>query len=120
MPKTTTPTPEELPRAAREVTRERAFAGVQQELLAEMGSAFARANEKVERAWAELDRCGRALVRPATPEARRDAAIRFNEQREKARVALWELRVHREALGIRDHRAIDRAWVLPPPANVAD
>ena len=38
----------------------------------------------------------------------------FNDQRKKLASALWELRVHREALGLRDHRQLEDTWPVPP------
>jgi hypothetical protein len=117
--KKVTPTLDELPpNLTRARSREAAFAGVQRDLFSEMGSALARANEKVELAMAELDRRAEKLARARE---RREPnavglAVAFNEQRERARTALWELRVHREALGLYDHRNLDKAWPIPPRA----
>lgn len=111
--KTTTPTRDEIPKL-RPVSREAAFAGVQHELLSESTSAFSRANEKVEQAMEELERLAQALESCASADRERLVAS-FNAQRETARVAIWELRVHREAIGLRDHRALDQAWSVPPP-----
>ena len=99
----------------RPVSREAAFAGVQQELLSESSSAFARANEKVEHAMERLAELGRALE---TARERAPLVAAFNAQREVARVAIWELRVHREAIGLRDHRSLDQAWSIPPAMSV--
>ncbi|NUP10237.1 MAG: hypothetical protein HOW73_29660 [Polyangiaceae bacterium] len=99
----------------------RAHASVAREILAEIGSAFARANEKVEAAFRELDRRKRALVAhrqgprgPAWNTEQRAAVDAFNAQRNNAASAIWELRVHREALGMRDHRRLEEEWSLPP------
>ena len=111
--KKTTPTRDEVPKL-RPVSREAAFAGVQHELLSESTIAFSRANEKVERAMQELDRLARALDHAPFDQA---LVAAFNAQREAVRVALWELRVHREAIGLRDHRSLDQAWSVPPPRS---
>jgi hypothetical protein len=111
--KKVTPAKDELIGTPRPLTRDAAHGEVKRELAVEMANAFARANEKVERAMEELELRGRALARARTEE-RAALAIAFNEQRERARTALWELRVHREALGLRDHRALDQAWSVPP------
>lgn len=61
----------------------------------------------------ELERLAQALESGPLADRERLVAA-FNAQRETARVAIWELRVRREAIGLRDHRALDQAWSVPP------
>lgn len=110
----------EASRKAAQDVRARAHASVAKELLEEMGSAYARAHEKVDLAMAKLDTLARALAHhraaPRSPRWGDDhqrTVQDFNAHREKAKTAIWELHVHREALGIRNHKAIDETWTLP-------
>jgi hypothetical protein len=91
------------------------------ELLREMGSALARAEDKVETALRELEQQGRAIDALLEQGGGADGAgeIRsrvaaWNRQREVAEKALWELRVHREALGFRRHEDLAERYRIPP------
>lgn len=92
--------------------RESAHGRVAKEILEEIGSAFARANEKVDVALQALERARGSLA--VDRSAERVAA--FNKARACAANAIWELRVHREALGMVDHRQLEEGWKLPDPA----
>jgi hypothetical protein len=84
------------------------------EIAQEMASALGRAGEKVDIAIVELEALGRACDRATDPEARAKAVAAFNKKREHAQHVLWELRVHREALGLRNHAQLARFYVIPP------
>lgn len=88
-------------------------AGFESELQAEMAGAFGRANEKVQRALADL---GRALATldGASDTVRPEALERAQEAWTAASRARWELRVHREAIGLRWTREVDERFPLPP------
>lgn len=114
-------------RAAAQDLRARAHGNVARELLEEMGSAYARAHEKVDLAMAKLDQLARALAHhrstprgPRWSEDLRRTVEDFNAHREKAKTAIWELCVHREALGIRNHKAIDETWTVPNQEHADD
>lgn len=92
--------------------RESANGRVAKEILEEIGNAFARANEKVDLALGDLERERKRLAADRSTE--RVAA--FNQARAVAANAIWELRVHREALGMVDHRQLEEGWKLPDPA----
>ena len=105
-------------RAAR-AERRGGLAAVQQEILGEMAAALGRAEDRVNAALlrlqvleAELDRL---VARGATLEQQREAARAFNEQRSEAEHKLWELSIHREALGLRRHDVLKEHYPLPPP-----
>jgi len=84
------------------------------EILQEMASSLARAGEKVDHALLELEVLGRAVdIAPdAATRARQVAA--FNQQRELAMKVLWELKVHREAIGLRHHHWLAQMYPIPP------
>ncbi len=99
-------------RASRRRTgRETGLASLQQEILGEMASALGRAEEHVTRslaALAELDASIVAVERDvaagcAEPSELDRLVVAYNDEHDVAERRLWELEVHREALGIRDH-----------------
>lgn len=102
-------------------TRGGALADLQREMLEEMASALRRAEEKVLVALLKLDVLGKELdALDAKP--RRDAADeqlrqkklqRFAAVREEAKTAVWELKVHREALGFRRNEELARLYPIP-------
>lgn len=85
------------------------------EILQEMASALGRAEDKVNLALLELDVQGRALdaLSPGAP-TRAAKVAAFNEKRSAAAKALWELRVHREALGFRRNDGLAELYPIPP------
>ena len=92
-----------------------AHEGVKRELAAERASALARAGERLEAALRELSEAEAALG--ALPSARaralRDEALAHAAER------LWYLVIHREALGLRDHRILDEVWRIPAAVHAA-
>jgi hypothetical protein len=95
-----------------------AVADLQREILQEMASALGRAEDKVNVALLELEVEGKALDAMAPTDPSRPKSIaRFDELRERALRALWELRVHREALGLRRHDKL--AELLPRALEAA-
>ncbi|WP_438005625.1 DUF6665 family protein [Sorangium sp. So ce321] len=87
------------------------------EILREMASALGRSEDKVNVALLELELQGRALdalAQGAAPGERAARVAAFNRQREAAAQALWELRVHREALGFRRNEDLAELYPIPP------
>jgi hypothetical protein len=90
------------------------------EMLREMASALGRAEAKVSAAINELELQGKAIDALVEAGRAEDAAeIRrrvgaFNQQRAVAEKALWELRVHREALGFRLNNDLPQQYPIPP------
>lgn len=90
------------------------------ELVREMAWALGRAEEKVSTALAVLASIGEeidALAARGGEASRARARARvadFNKQREAAKQALWELRVHREALGFRLNDDLVDRYPIPP------
>lgn len=92
-----------------------AVADVQREILQEMASALGRAEDKVNIALLELEVQGKAIdALDVHDEARPRAIARFDALRERAMRALWELRVHREALGFRRNERLAELYPIPP------
>jgi len=91
------------------------------EILQEMASALGRAEDKVNVALLELELhgqaidalgAGRAAGQPKPEMQARIAA--FNRQREVPARALWELRVHREAMGFLRNDDLATHYPIPP------
>lgn len=72
---------------------------LENEIQREMAVSFGRANDKVRDAIEAVVRAGVAIDR-ATAEERAAAVERYTELRARALRARWELRVHRDALGL--------------------
>jgi hypothetical protein len=84
------------------------------ELVREMASALGKAEAKVLAALLELDVLGRRIDRRAARgEGTAADVARFNEKRKAAQKALWEYRVHREALGFR-REDLSKDFPIPP------
>lgn len=84
------------------------------EIAQEMANALGRAGQKVDIAIVELEALGRACDAATDPESRKKAIEKYNAKRAHAEHVLWELRVHREALGMRNHAQLARFYVIPP------
>ncbi|UQA60758.1 hypothetical protein [Polyangium aurulentum] len=90
------------------------------EILREMASALGRSEDKINAALLELEVMGQsidALVAEGNERHRAEIRARvaaFNEGRERAEKALWELRVHREALGFRRNDDLATHYPIPP------
>ncbi|WP_437897302.1 hypothetical protein [Sorangium sp. So ce124] len=89
------------------------------EILREMASALGRSEDKVNVALLELELQGIALDELALRQGadsteRAEMIVAFNRQREVAARAVWELRVHREALGFRRNDDLAAIYPIPP------
>jgi hypothetical protein len=92
---------------------EQAFEAVQTELARERAEALARAGHKVQ---AEFDRCHRLLMqldRPAPGADREALLVEYRGARAAFEHRRWQLHVHREAIGLNDHRWVDRVFPMP-------
>lgn len=90
------------------------YRALELEILQEMASSLARAGDKVDHALLLLEAIGHEVDTAPDPATRSKHVTRFNEQREVAAKALWELKVHREAIGLRQHHAIAQMYPIPP------
>jgi hypothetical protein len=90
------------------------------EIVREMAASLGRAEDKINAALLALEVTGNAidaLVTEGIARNREEIRVRveiFNAQRKEAEVALWELRVHREALGFRRNDDLASLYPIPP------
>ncbi|MBI5088833.1 MAG: hypothetical protein HZB15_08255 [Actinobacteria bacterium] len=90
---------------------EQAFAAVQSELAQERADALARAGHKVQ---VEFDRCHRLLARLESGDGgHHDLLAEYRAARAAFEHRRWQLHVHREAIGLNDHRWVDRVFPMP-------
>jgi hypothetical protein len=92
------------------------------EVLQEMASALGRSQRKVSAALERAARCAEAIDALSTASERGRPAWRremnslieaFNSERAAAVKSLWELKVHREAIGLRRHDGLDDEYPIP-------
>ncbi len=98
---------------------------LEKEILQEMAAALGRAEDKVNLALLELELIGREIDRllgaeHGEPPADRvnERIVAYNRQRERARRFLWELTIHREALGLTRHQILEEFYPIPPPRKL--
>jgi hypothetical protein len=102
--------------------REVAMNDVQQEIRSEMAAALGRSGERADQAFLllemrreELERCRSELAAGLATSAEVEAKVRaFNAQRDIAFQRREELKVHREAFGLRSHAMVAQFYPLPP------
>lgn len=87
---------------------------IRQEILAEKAATLGRAGERLEAALAAAAEIHRALA-AASGEARARLAADYEAARKKALDARRMLVIQREAIGLRNHRAVDLRYPEPPP-----
>ncbi len=86
---------------------------LEEEILEEMAEALRRAEDKINVALLKLDVLD-AEFGELEGVAERAARIEeFNQQWDVARRAIWEFRVHREAIGLHWTRDMDEMFPLP-------
>ncbi len=103
-----------LDRLKKKVDVELATDELEKEIVQEMASALGRAGDKVDYALLRLDVVARAIDEAPSPSERRTRVARWNQLREEAIQARYELRIHREAVGIRDNRVLEALYPIPP------
>lgn len=82
------------------------------EFVQEMANALRRSEDKLLRALDALEEAYHA-VEDAAPSHRSEAIEHYNTAQETARVARWEMIVHREAIGLRDSSRIRERYPIP-------
>jgi hypothetical protein len=90
---------------------------LEKEIIREMAAALGRSGEKVDVALLRLELAARALAAARDPEERARLVGAFNARRDDALKARHELRIHREAVGIRRNEMLDREYPIPPRAR---
>jgi hypothetical protein len=90
---------------------ERSFAVVQSEVDQERASALGRAGRKVQE---QFDRCQQLIGRIDANDGPIDELLaEYREARQAFEQRRWQLYVHREAIGLNDHRWVDRVFPMP-------
>lgn len=87
---------------------------LEKEIIREMAEALGRSGEKVDVALLLLELAARDVAAAATDDARERAIARFNALRDDALRVRHELRIHREAIGIRRNDVLDATYPIPP------
>jgi hypothetical protein len=90
---------------------------LEREIIEEMAHALRRTDDKLGRALHQLELAGRELETASDRRERGARVATYNQQRQRALQARWELIIHREALGFRRHDDVDRIHPIPPPAR---
>lgn len=103
-----------LDRLKKKIDVELATEELEKEIVQEMASALGRAGDKVDYALLRLDLVAKAIDEAPNPAERRKKIARWNELREEAIEARYELRIHREAVGIRRNRVLEAMYPIPP------
>lgn len=86
---------------------------LQQEIIEEMGYSLVRAEDKINAALAEATWLAESLDSPRQIK-------RYNDAVERAHRARWEYMVHREAIGLYDHRVLEELFPLPRKVELAE
>ena len=84
------------------------------EILREKGSALGRVGERLSASLARLSELARRLAETPGEEERSRLARRYAQERARAAELRYYLVVQREAIGLRRHAEVDRAYPLPP------
>ncbi len=91
---------------------ERAYAAVQQELDNERAAVLGRTGRRLEELLTRCAALGRQLDATTDEATRTTLLAEYRSARASSEEWRWRLHVQREALGLTDHRPVDR--VLPP------
>jgi hypothetical protein len=87
---------------------------LEKEIIREMAQALGRSGEKVDVALLRLELAARDVAAATSDDIRERAIVRFNALREDALRARHELRIHREAVGIRRNDGLEATYPVPP------
>lgn len=109
-----------LERLKRRVDVELSTEELEKEIVQEMATALGRAGDKVDYALLRLDLAHQAIAEAPDPVERRRRVARWNELREEAVQARYELRIHREAVGIRQNRVLEALYPIPERRRYVD
>jgi hypothetical protein len=94
---------------------ERAFAAVQQELDGERAAVLGRTGRRLAEALATCAALGRLLDAAAADDTTRgDLLEEYRAARAASEDWRWRLHVQREAIGLTDHRWVNRIHPTPP------
>lgn len=101
-------------RLRQRVQRVYGYGDIHAELAEEMANALGRTAAHVDAALLDCAIHAQEMAtRGDSPELR----AAYREARRRAQRALRDLMIHREALGMYDHRRVEEEYPLPPPAD---
>jgi hypothetical protein len=86
---------------------------LEDEIFSEIASALGRTEKKLLSLLADLSKLAARIDGSKATRGVRPMIERFNRLREQAKRALWELVVHREAIGATNHRELDHLYPIP-------
>ena len=87
---------------------------LERELVEEMAQALHRSHAKVDDALRKLRLADERIETASGRDERTHMVAEYNQRRQQAIQARWELMIHREALGFRRNREIERSYPIPP------
>jgi hypothetical protein len=90
------------------------MAKVEEEIRREKAAALGRAGERLEAALAATAALGRAVDAEADPARHAVLLADYEDARRRASHARTMLLIQREAIGLRQHRDVDRTFPEPP------
>jgi hypothetical protein len=92
----------------------RGLAAVEHELHEEKAVALGRVARALESHLNAMARFARELGAPLPVDERKRRVAAYQEHRKQAQLFRWYLEVQREALGLRNHDALDAHYRIPP------
>jgi hypothetical protein len=87
---------------------------IDEEIRREKAAALGRAGERLEEALRDTEEIARRLDAAADETTRRELADAYEAARQRAQAARYALVIQREAIGLRNHRDLDRLFPEPP------
>ncbi len=87
---------------------------VEEDIRREKAAALGRAGERLDEALRETGELGRRLHATTDPDERARLFDQYELARGRARNARYALLIQREAIGLRNHRAVDQLFPEPP------
>lgn len=87
---------------------------IDEEIRRAKAAALGRAGERLDEAIRETEEIGRRFDAAPDPAARARLFDRYELARGRAKAARYALLIQREAIGLRNHRAVDQLFPEPP------
>lgn len=87
---------------------------VEEEIRREKAAALGRAGERLDQAIRDTEEIRRRLDAATDPAERARLFDRYEVARGRAKAARDALMIQREAIGLRNHRAVDQLFPEPP------
>src|SRR5690606_29752122 len=100
-------------RSPRQQIRERGLSGVRREIAQEIAQTLGRTGRRLEAILAELSEIEARLDESPTLQLERA----FSSKRNEAFTLRENLKIQREALGLRNHERVHEFYPLPAPRN---